>query len=64
MKRPPAYWLTAKKTLSKKDPVLRKVIKKFVFLEQIKSKEIGYTKYFQILIILVHGLYLLEMDEF
>ena len=29
MKRPPAYWLKAKKTLSKKDPVLRKVIKKY-----------------------------------
>ena len=29
MKRSPAYWLKAKKTLSKKDPVLRKVIKKY-----------------------------------
>jgi len=29
MKKPPAYWNKAKKTLSKKDPVLRKIIKKF-----------------------------------
>ena len=29
MKKPPAYWNNAKKTLSKRDPVLRKVIKKF-----------------------------------
>ena len=29
MKKPPAYWNSAKKTLSKRDPVLRKVIKKF-----------------------------------
>ena len=29
MKRPPAYWNKAKKTLSKKDPVLRKVMKKY-----------------------------------
>ena len=29
MKRPPFYWKKAKKTLSKKDPVLRKIIKKY-----------------------------------
>ena len=29
MKKPPAYWNSAKKTLSKRDPVLKKVIKKF-----------------------------------
>jgi len=29
MKKPPAYWNNAKKTLSKRDPVLKKVIKKF-----------------------------------
>ena len=29
MKKPPVYWNSAKKTLSKRDPVLRKVIKKF-----------------------------------
>ena len=29
MKRPPAYWHKAKKILSKKDPVLRKIIKKY-----------------------------------
>ena len=29
MKRPPAYWYTAKKILSKRDPILRKIIKKF-----------------------------------
>ena len=29
MKKPPTYWNSAKKTLSKRDPVLRKVIKKF-----------------------------------
>ena len=29
MKKPPSYWNIAKKTLSKRDPVLKKVIKKF-----------------------------------
>ncbi len=29
MKRPPFYWQNAKKKLSKKDPVLRKIIKKY-----------------------------------
>ena len=29
MKKPPFYWNSAKKVLSKRDPVLRKVIKKF-----------------------------------
>ena len=29
MKRPPAYWYKAKKVLSKRDPVLRKIIKKY-----------------------------------
>jgi len=29
MKRPPAYWQKAKKVLSKKDPVIRKIIKKY-----------------------------------
>ena len=29
MKRPPFYWKKAKKILSKKDPVLRKIIKKY-----------------------------------
>ena len=29
MKKPPFYWNSAKKTLSKRDPVLKKVIKKF-----------------------------------
>ena len=29
MKKPPTYWNNAKKVLSKRDPVLRKVIKKF-----------------------------------
>tara|TARA_Y100000590_G_scaffold12044_1_gene14689 strand:+ start:444 stop:1070 length:627 start_codon:yes stop_codon:yes gene_type:complete len=29
MKRPPAYWLKAKRTLSKRDPVIRKIIKKY-----------------------------------
>jgi len=29
MKRPPAYWQKAKRTLSKKDSVLRKIIKKY-----------------------------------
>ena len=29
MKRPPAYWYKAKKILSKRDPVLRKIIKKY-----------------------------------
>ena len=29
MKRPPAYWHKAKKVLSKRDPVLRKIIKKY-----------------------------------
>ena len=29
MKKPPIYWDSAKKVLSKRDPVLRKVIKKF-----------------------------------
>jgi len=27
MKHPPAYWHKAKKVLSKRDPVLRKIIK-------------------------------------
>ena len=29
MKRPPAYWQKGKKVLSKRDPVLRKIIKKY-----------------------------------
>ena len=29
MKKPPSYWNSAKKVLSKRDPVLKKVIKKF-----------------------------------
>lgn len=29
MKRPPAYWYKAKKVLSRKDPILRKIIKKY-----------------------------------
>ena len=29
MKKPPAYWNKAKRTLSKRDPVLRKIINKF-----------------------------------
>ena len=29
MKKPPAYWHKAKKVLSKRDPVLRKIIKKY-----------------------------------
>ena len=29
MKKPPSYWNSAKKVLLKRDPVLRKVIKKF-----------------------------------
>ena len=29
MKRPPAYWLKAKRILSKRDSVLRKIIKKY-----------------------------------
>jgi len=29
MKHPPAYWQKAKKVLSKRDPVLRKIIKKY-----------------------------------
>ena len=29
MKKPPAYWHKAKKILSKKDPVMRKIIKKY-----------------------------------
>ena len=29
MKQPPAYWNKAKKVLSKKDPVIRKIIKKY-----------------------------------
>tara|TARA_Y100000590_G_scaffold406501_1_gene495853 strand:- start:2327 stop:2953 length:627 start_codon:yes stop_codon:yes gene_type:complete len=29
MKKPPSYWYRAKKKLSKKDPVLKKIIKKF-----------------------------------
>ena len=29
MKKPPTYWYKAKKMLSKKDPVLKKIIKKF-----------------------------------
>ena len=29
MKKPPSYWYKAKKILSKKDPVLRKIIKKY-----------------------------------
>ena len=28
MKKPPAYWYTAKRILSKRDPILRKIIKK------------------------------------
>ena len=29
MNRPPTYWYKAKRTLSKKDSVLRKIIKKY-----------------------------------
>ena len=29
MKKPPLYWYKAKKILSKRDPVLRKIIKKY-----------------------------------
>ena len=29
MRRPPVYWQKAKKTLSKKDSILRKIIKKY-----------------------------------
>ena len=29
MKKPPAYWNKAKRILSKRDPILRKIIKKF-----------------------------------
>ena len=29
MKKPPAYWYKAKKILSRRDPVLRKIIKKY-----------------------------------
>ena len=29
MKKPPTYWNKAKKILSKRDPILRKIIKKF-----------------------------------
>ena len=29
MKRPPAYWQKGKKVLSKRDPVIRKIIKKY-----------------------------------
>ena len=29
MRRPPTYWYRAKKTLSKRDPILRKIIKKY-----------------------------------
>ena len=29
MKRPPAYWCKAKKILSKRDPIIRKIIKKY-----------------------------------
>ena len=29
MKKPPAYWYKAKRILSKRDPILRKIIKKF-----------------------------------
>ena len=29
MKRPPFYWHKAKKTLSRRDPVIRKIIKKY-----------------------------------
>ena len=29
MKKPPAYWNSAKKKLSKRDPILKKIIKKF-----------------------------------
>ena len=29
MKKPPTYWYKAKKILSKRDPVLRKIIKKY-----------------------------------
>ena len=29
MKQPPFYWYKAKKILSKRDPILRKIIKKF-----------------------------------
>ena len=29
MKKPPAYWRKAKRILSRRDPVLRKIIKKY-----------------------------------
>ena len=29
MKRPPTYWYKAKKILSKRDPVIKKIIKKY-----------------------------------
>jgi len=29
MSKPPAYWYKAKKILSKRDPILRKIINKF-----------------------------------
>ena len=29
MKKPPAYWYKAKKVLSRRDPIIRKIIKKY-----------------------------------
>jgi len=29
MKKPPSYWYKAKKILSKRDPVLKKIMKKY-----------------------------------
>ena len=29
MRRPPSYWYRAKKILSKRDPVLKKIIKRY-----------------------------------
>ena len=40
MKKPPTYWNKAKKILSKRDPILRKIIKKYNkgFLTTTKNK--------------------------
>ena len=43
MKHPPTYWHKAKKVLSKRDPVLRKIIKKYKF---ISRKEAFYKLHF------------------
>ena len=43
MKHPPAYWHKAKKVLSKRDPVLRKIIKKYNkgFLTRSEERRVG-----------------------